>query len=1007
MTRWVRPDALQAGNGVLRLELDRGVCRTLFGQEAFDRWAGGGRRKGGTSSDRGGPKLALDNYDQRPIPGQLTHHADIIESGESVRFEIQVAWPSHFPDPDVMETPPLVTPGKFGLTALLRCRWRFERVPGLLGRMLRSAPHGPPPPASTTGGASAPADADSHGMPAPGPATAPTASPSAGAPGPAGPVGGAAVATQSTELAEVFHGFRLAPGETQATFRVTCEARFDEYFEPTTFTRDVVVMSSAGAMAKLQGEAFADLGGADVERPGSSRRAPVRPRFRPSPAAGAGGAVDDPMARDRATQREQLEAVAEYLRGQPSSAAAVAALDAELERQDRTERLLDADRTRGWQAFQLRGTYLSRTEGIASGPLDLHGTARTRREFRRSRGDQLAFDTIAVQLRDLSRRFEQTDFTFEATGATFDEALRRAFDDLALTYPRGLVSIEAEQLRGEALRQPGGMPGRQAAEGHSTGQLLGFQRSTETTWKGVREKVWDPVAQVAVNLGAIALMALVPGSATIVAPALIAYNSTPAVDNVRTHGRRGTLTVGELALSTGEIALNVLPMVSRARPFTAGWFAVETANWGGQTVLMGASAVGTARDLQARKVEALAREYQQFLELQKHSLPSDPGLAAAEAALRRRAADVDGEIERQLRSMIALNLVQIVAGSVIHNSSSHARAAIVEHLGRRPSAPGATATGTPADPTGAPSTGHGPGDAPPADGCLPTTPPEPAAPATTARDADARPPGRSDDAPGSDARPTRPPAVADPTSTPGPSRVEHPKPGLFEAIQPWDDPPGWTIVDDPIRAKSDGTRVLTTRVEVNGKRGFIERAYNPQSEILEMHNAFLDEVPRWIDHSRPLVDGKGTPTVTYLTIRQMKILMVPFGAVTKVKMSTIQNLKAIIQLHVRRMRGEDPNVGVLRTHSVHYAETSLVQSGHRVVSAEVTGNIWKDRPLGMLMEHYERGDPDAAQRHDQLIQDFGEGLVTRDTHVWMNYDILLKTAPFSGEPAPDSSGRGS
>jgi hypothetical protein len=128
----------------------------------------------------------------------------------------------------------------------------------------------------------------------------------------------------------------------------------------------------------------------------------------------------------------------------------------------------------------------------------------------------------------------------------------------------------------------------------------------------------------------------------------------------------------------------------------------------------------------------------------------------------------------------------------------------------------------------------------------------------------------------------------------------------------------------------------------------------------------------------------------------MKLLGVDYAGPAKVKMSTIQNFKAIIQLHVLRMKGVDPNQAVLQTHSVQYAETTIVQSGHKVVAAEVKGDIWKDYPIGELMKYYESRNPDLIPKHDQMIAEFGEGMVTRDTQCWMNYDIVLEVAPFSG-----------
>jgi hypothetical protein len=226
-------------------------------------------------------------------------------------------------------------------------------------------------------------------------------------------------------------------------------------------------------------------------------------------------------------------------------------------------------------------------------------------------------------------------------------------------------------------------------------------------------------------------------------------------------------------------------------------------------------------------------------------------------------------------------------------------------------------------------------------------------------------------------------------------RINEPKEGVYNDLNPATQPPSWKFVDS-ITTEPNGTKVIDTQIEVNGKTGWVQRAYNPATKTFEMRNAFLEELPRWVNEGTPMVEGKGTPTVTYLTMRQMKLLGIDFAGLAKVKMSTIQNIKAIIQLHVLRTKGVDPNEAVLQTHSVQYAETTIVQSGHKVVAAEVKGDIWKDQPLDFLMKHYEASDPGAAARHDALLIEVGEGMVTRDTKCWMNYDIILDIAPFNG-----------
>lgn len=234
------------------------------------------------------------------------------------------------------------------------------------------------------------------------------------------------------------------------------------------------------------------------------------------------------------------------------------------------------------------------------------------------------------------------------------------------------------------------------------------------------------------------------------------------------------------------------------------------------------------------------------------------------------------------------------------------------------------------------------------------------------------------------------------------NRVTEPRPGLYENLDVDKDPPGWAFYDSHIKYEGN-KRVIETTVYGPGKKsGSCIRAYDPTTNKLEMREAFLEELPSWInDGGTQLVEGTGTPLVAYITMRQMKFLGVEYGRLEKVKMSSIQNLRAIIELHVLRSEGVDPNVAVMRTHSLAYGETPLIQSGHKIVRAKVGGNMWI-QPLDTLMKFREtrrnRGSRDMGlvAEHDKLIAEYGRGLVDRDTPVWMNYDIDLDVAPFSG-----------
>jgi hypothetical protein len=392
------------GNGTVFLDLDRQFCRDLFGS-SYDRWW---RSRSRAAANQSSPKLALRNYYQRPIPGEITHYADIVESGERVRFEVVVDWPTDPvpPDPEVYDAPPMVTPSKVSNVALLKCKWRFERVetaapasagadhPSFVHTLLSEAMQSDTPVADRAStGPSAASSAPTQG----GPSGDPTlASAQAGAPvgAPAGKQAGAPAKAptggeQVTDLAEVFHAFRLGPGEQEGTWRVSCDASFDEYFAPTTFPSfDVRVVSAQRAMSELKQAAFAGLGA--EPRPQAGRwRSELDKEFLATPAAGPEGSFfsspenNDPHAAERKLKREQLKAVRDYLDDDASAernAETLKAIDREIDRQWDTEAALASDRLSGAQPFEVRGTYLSRTEGLASGPLQLHGTVRRRAE---------------------------------------------------------------------------------------------------------------------------------------------------------------------------------------------------------------------------------------------------------------------------------------------------------------------------------------------------------------------------------------------------------------------------------------------------------------------------------------------------------------------------------------------------------------------------------------------------------------------------------------------------
>jgi hypothetical protein len=90
-----------------------------------------------------------------------------------------------------------------------------------------------------------------------------------------------------------------------------------------------------------------------------------------------------------------------------------------------------------------------------------------------------------------------------------------------------------------------------------------------------------------------------------------------------------------------------------------------------------------------------------------------------------------------------------------------------------------------------------------------------------------------------------------------------------------------------------------------------------------------------------MLPGKGTPLETYMTMRQMRILERTAGAAftgpRSVHMSTIVNQRTVLELARLESQRVPVNEAILRTHSVQYANNSIVQSGGRIAGARVSG----------------------------------------------------------------------
>jgi hypothetical protein len=170
-----------------------------------------------------------------------------------------------------------------------------------------------------------------------------------------------------------------------------------------------------------------------------------------------------------------------------------------------------------------------------------------------------------------------------------------------------------------------------------------------------------------------------------------------------------------------------------------------------------------------------------------------------------------------------------------------------------------------------------------------------------------------------------------------PARTDSVVPGLYQSVDPSVAPTGWIFTD----TVTDTRRTATVRTQVvspTGERGTMVRGYDIQTGVLTLAVAFLDNIPgRWLPLAPPMVQGRGTPLETYMTIRCMKIFESRYGAdffgrARSVHISTIVNTRSMLQIAAACKKGATPHDAAAACHSTTYATNAIVQSGGKITS---------------------------------------------------------------------------
>ena len=539
-----------------------------------------------------------------PVPFRIDQRAGRVLEGESVPFEIAIDQPASF-----MQQAQLNELRFRPFTASID--WVFEKV---------TVGQGQTQPASTT---ALPASKDATGV---GVAPVRVHQSYRG------------IAAQAKKIA-----FDLPDGESTGTWKVTAFVRHSHYL-PGFQSTLVEVKSADLRMQELRDEVSQGMGesietdfdfdSGAINNRWSKDGTDLGRAYHGQVPAGWKARTSQERHQARQNDKARLAEMLTYLRDTNVAGGhddAIAAAERQLSNLKRTGREIAEDLADHWIPFELRGTYLSRQAGLVDGPLDLHGLVKVstvKVQDTDADGERQERASYQVQIRDLSRRFDNDDRRLRGEAATFDDALAEAFVDLCQAYPPGRVFVNAQ------------VPG---ADGAPSSQTLGFELNTGSKGRDIKEQVFDPAINIAVNAAGLATMIFVPGSATVVLPALAAYNISQTVDDIYTQWVAGTLTSTDLALDVASIGLDLLPFLGRARAVAGSsraLFILEGVDIAGDAVFMTAAALTQARAVQEQQVAGMAQLYEQMVLLEKSTHPSDPRLVAMRAELESQAVQI-------------------------------------------------------------------------------------------------------------------------------------------------------------------------------------------------------------------------------------------------------------------------------------------------------------------------------------------------------------------------------
>jgi len=191
---------------------------------------------------------------------------------------------------------------------------------------------------------------------------------------------------------------------------------------------------------------------------------------------------------------------------------------------------------------------------------------------------------------------------------------------------------------------------------------------------------------------------------------------------------------------------------------------------------------------------------------------------------------------------------------------------------------------------------------------------------------------------------------------------------------------------------------ITTTVQPEipgGTAGEFVRYYDPVSKELEMQVAFRNDAPRFLQgEGVPLIQGEGSPTQMYVTLRQIKMMDIPHGEIRTLRLTTIENKETLLWLASTMKQNNYTHfsqVGDLILDTPNnvagYAVSTIKQAGYRATAGQLVDDAGIAQPITfqelMNMSSYDI-TPDDLARYN----------LTPGDETFREFDILINLSPF-------------